>query len=264
MKRWFQAIVLLVIATGALAQDSAVKDPILDRAQEVYQKRVEAANEVLERAKKKHAEDVDAARKQLIMAYDEAIKRFTKRGELAPATVLLAKKKELEESSGDTRPGAGTAAPTSVVASGGGPTITLDGVIYACADDHFDMRINGVIAMSGDKGQTPNLPARLRTGDVITIKLTNGERSKGFMFFFQSRDKKRGFFSNTQNWFSYRPESPQKWWEVTPKPDMTKAMTAEKAYLNMDAGAGFGVESIWGSSEDVSHLVHVVERADLE
>lgn len=93
MKRIFSIIVLVAIVLPASADE--VNDPTLEQAKLQYQRKVDLANEILERAQKKHADDVDAAQKQLTLAYEAAIKRFMQKGDKESADALLAQKNAL-------------------------------------------------------------------------------------------------------------------------------------------------------------------------
>lgn len=254
MKRLLQLIVLGVIVGGVCADeptanDPTLKDPLLKTAMENYQKRVDVANELLEKAKKRHADDVDAARKQLVVNYEDAIKRATRKGDLEVANALLAKKKEMEE-------GAEIAGVVIV------PSGTIEGTLYYCGDDNYDLRINGAIIASGGR-EPANVATKIKVGDVIVVKVSNIQYEYGFMLFFQSKDKKRAFFTNTSTWKSYTPENPLKWWEVSAKTKTEKAAAGSKSYLKIKESAGYGADAIWGSSQSPCYLMHVVDRGDL-
>lgn len=91
------AVLALVIPTNTRAAES---DAILERAVDNYTKQMERMDAVLERAKEVHKTGADRAKFQLIAAYDLAVKRATKRGELANAQRLLAAKNKLEGKEG--------------------------------------------------------------------------------------------------------------------------------------------------------------------
>ena len=139
---------------------------------------------------------------------------------------------------------------------------TVSGMVYACADDKFQLAVNGKGVASG--GREPvAIPGELKVGDVIAAELVNERQERGFMFFFASRDGKTAFFSNPVTWKKYIPEKGVAWPLIRPSDTHSNAGSGNHVYLHMRPADGFGVDAIWGEPGDRSYVYHVVSREDL-
>lgn len=148
--------------------------------------------------------------------------------------------------------------------------IEVKGTIHGCADDNFDLAINGLPVAGGGTGNS-STAVELQEGDVICVRAMNTQYEKGFMFVFESEDKSVKFGSNTATWGTYLPPDAQRWCYFNPLLGFPNASKGNLNYLNLKKdvallnGAVPPVQAIWGPrNQSLVHMFHVVSESDLK
>ena len=153
------------------------------------------------------------------------------------------------------------------------PAVGAEGTIYACADDKYELRVNGTAVLANDNWQNvKSAKVRLKVGDVIAAKLTNAAsgwgNQRGFCMLFLGKEKGIDLSTNTSTWFAYSPKDKEKWWSAETggkSPRAARGTNRQLAKNVVKAAQQSPVGlcmSIWGAS-DACFLYHVVTAGDV-
>ena len=132
--------------------------------------------------------------------------------------------------------------------------------LLLAADDRVECRINGgIVASTAAATDVQSVVVGITSGDIIACKVWNGGGDAGMCLHLQT-ERGTDVLTTSDEWRTYRPADPQRWWNLDDAGDMGKAtlMTADFIASVFRTHTGSPAAPIWGDPAEATIYVFAV------